>query len=82
VRPLAVGALPHAAYAVIAPHVARQELIVEAALTNQRAPALAALATDPLVRDPATVEPMLDELLEANVAHQSKLKPRGRAFEH
>ena len=72
VRPLAVGALPHAAYAVIAPHVARQELIVEAALTNQREPALAALATDPLVRDPATVEPMLDELLEANAALQKE----------
>jgi alpha-galactosidase/6-phospho-beta-glucosidase family protein len=66
VRPLAVGALPHAVYAAIAPHVARQELIVEAALTGCRAPALAALATDPLVRDPATVEPMLDELLAAN----------------
>ena len=66
VRPLAVGALPHAAYAVIAPHVARQELIVEAALTGRREPALAALATDPLVRDPATVGPMLDELLAAN----------------
>jgi len=68
VQPLAVGALPHAAYAVIAPHVARQELIVEAALTGKREPALAALATDPLVRDPATVEPMLDELLAANAA--------------
>jgi alpha-galactosidase/6-phospho-beta-glucosidase family protein len=66
VRPLAVGALPYPAYAAIAPHVARQELIVEAALTGQRAPALAALATDPLVHDPATVEPMLDELLAAN----------------
>jgi alpha-galactosidase len=66
VRPLAVGALPHAAYAVIAPHVARQELIVEAALTGRREPAQAALATDPLVRDPATVDPMLDELLAAN----------------
>ena len=66
VRPLAVGALPHAACAVIAPHVARQELIVEAALTGRCEPALAALATDPLVRDPATVEPMLGELLAAN----------------
>jgi alpha-galactosidase/6-phospho-beta-glucosidase family protein len=68
VRPLASGPLPHAAYAVVAPHVARQELIVEAALTGRREPALAALATDPQVRDPATVAPMLDELLEANVA--------------
>ena len=68
VRPLAAGALPHAAYAVIAPHVARQELIVEAALTGCRGPALTALATDPLVPDPATAEPMLDELLAANAA--------------
>jgi alpha-galactosidase/6-phospho-beta-glucosidase family protein len=68
VRPLAVGPLPHAAYAVLAPHVARQELIVEAALTGRREPALAALATDPMVHDPATAAPMLDELLEANAA--------------
>lgn len=66
VRPLAVGVLSDATYAALAPHVARQELIVEAALTGQRESALAALATDPLVRDPATVEPMLDELLRAN----------------
>jgi alpha-galactosidase/6-phospho-beta-glucosidase family protein len=68
VQPLAVGVLPRAAYAVIAPHVARQEQIVEAALTGRREPALAALAADPLVRDPATVEPMLEELLAANAA--------------
>lgn len=66
VRPLFVGALPHAAHAVIAPHVARQELVVEAALTGEREPALAALATDPLVHDPAAVKPTLDELLAAN----------------
>jgi alpha-galactosidase len=67
-QPLSIGALPHAAYAAIAPHVARQELIVEAALTGDRAPALAALASDPLVRDPASVAPMLDALLAANAA--------------
>jgi alpha-galactosidase/6-phospho-beta-glucosidase family protein len=65
-RPLATGALPNAAYAIIAPHVARQELIVEAALTGQRELALAALASDPLLRDPETAEPMLDELLAGN----------------
>jgi alpha-galactosidase/6-phospho-beta-glucosidase family protein len=70
-RPLAVGALPYPAYAIIAPHVARQELIVEAALTNRREPALAALATDPMVRDPAVAEPLLDELLEANAASEA-----------
>jgi alpha-galactosidase len=66
VQPLAVGALPDPAYAVIAPHVARQELIVEAALTGQPEPALAALSTDPLVHDPATAAPMLSELMAAN----------------
>ena len=38
----------------------------------RREPALAALATDPLVRDPAVVEPMLGELLEANVAFRAR----------
>jgi alpha-galactosidase len=66
VRPLVVGALPCPAYATIASHVAEQELIVEAALTGKRAPALAALAVDPLVRDLEVVAPMLEELLEAN----------------
>lgn len=66
VHPEATGALPHAAYAVIAPHVARQESIVEAALTGSKKLAQAALATDPLVCDPSIVAPMLDELLAAN----------------
>jgi alpha-galactosidase len=66
VRPLAVGPLPRPAYAAVAPHVARQELIVEAALTGQREPALAALSSDPLLRDVGTAAPMLDALLAAN----------------
>jgi alpha-galactosidase/6-phospho-beta-glucosidase family protein len=66
VHPLALGAIPAAAHAVIAGHVARQELIVESALTGKREPALAALATDPLVTDPSSVGQMLDEMLEAN----------------
>lgn len=69
VRPLASGPLPLPAYAVLAGHVARQELIVEAALTDQREPALAALATDPLVHDPGVVEPMLVELMAANQSY-------------
>jgi 6-phospho-beta-glucosidase len=72
VRPLAVGSLPHAACAVVAPHVARQELIVEAALTGRREPALAAMATDPLLRDPTAAAPMLDELLKANAAFTAR----------
>ncbi len=66
VHPRAVGPLPDAVYAAIAPHVARQELIVEAALTGRLEPARAALALDPLVRDPASVEPLLEELLAAH----------------
>ena len=68
VRPLSVGALPYPAYAVTAPHVARQELIVEAALTGCKEPALAAITTDPLVPNPAIAEELLDKLLAANQA--------------
>ena len=68
IRPLTIGPLPRSAYAVIAGHVARQELIVEAALSGRPEPAVAALATDPLVYDPSIVEPMLDELMAANQA--------------
>ena len=68
IRPLVTGPLPRSAYAVIAGHVARQESIVEAALSGRREPAMAALATDPLVRDPDIVEPMLEELIAANQA--------------
>jgi alpha-galactosidase len=66
IKPVAIGKLPGAAEAIIAPHVARQELIVDAALARDRSPALAALMTDPLIQDPATVEPMLEDLLAAN----------------
>jgi alpha-galactosidase/6-phospho-beta-glucosidase family protein len=69
VHPLACGPVPDVVQGVLAGHVARQELIVEAALTGRREPALSALATDPLVRDPMTVVPMLNELLVANVPY-------------
>ncbi|MBU1877549.1 MAG: hypothetical protein KJ734_01240 [Chloroflexi bacterium] len=69
VHPLACGPVPYAVQDVLASHVARQELIVEAALTGRREPALSALATDPLVRDPMMVGPMLDELLAANAPY-------------
>ncbi len=72
VRPLVVGDLPYPAYAAIAPHVARQELVVEAAVTGRRAPALAALTTDPLLRDPETAGPMLDELLVVNAKFRNE----------
>jgi alpha-galactosidase len=66
VRPLAVGALSPAAHAIVAPHVDRQELIVEAALTGHYELAQAALASAPLVRDLQTVKPMFEELVAAN----------------
>lgn len=66
VRPLAVGALSPAVHAIVAPHVDRQELIVEAALTGRHELAQAALASDPLVRDSQTVEPMFEELVATN----------------
>jgi alpha-galactosidase len=66
VHPHALGAIPAAARGVIAGHVARQELIVESALTGKREPALAALATDSLVTDPSTIGQMLDEMIQAN----------------
>ena len=69
VHPSACGLVPHAVQEILASHVARQELIVEAALTGHREPALSALVTDPLVRDPRMVAPMLDELLVANAPY-------------
>jgi alpha-galactosidase/6-phospho-beta-glucosidase family protein len=66
VHPVTSGPLPDSVQDVLAGHVARQELIVEAALTGRREPALSALTTDPLVRNPLIAERMLDELLDAN----------------
>ena len=66
VHPLACGQLPYEVQGVLAGHVARQELIVEAALTGCRESALSALATDPLMLNPMSVMPMLDELMVAN----------------
>ena len=66
VRPLLVGKLPDPAYEAFAPHVSSQELIVEAALTGEHQPALAALATDPLIQDPVIAEPLFEDLLAAN----------------
>lgn len=76
VRPISVGALPYPAYSVVSSHVARQELIVEAALTGNKAPALAALTTDPLLRDLETASPMLGALLAANASFGVPLDPQ------
>lgn len=66
VSPLPFGPLSPGVAAVVRRHVDNQEMVVEAALTGNRALAIQALANDPLLRDLATVEPMLDEMLEAN----------------
>ena len=66
VHPHSLGEIPSAVKGVIVGHIACQELIVEAALTGERQPALAALATDPLVTDPTSAGPMLDEFMRAN----------------
>jgi alpha-galactosidase/6-phospho-beta-glucosidase family protein len=63
------GGLPPALLTLVLPHVLRQEMIVRAAMTGDRALALQVLATDPLLRDFASAGPMLDELLLAHRAH-------------
>ena len=68
VRPVAVGPLPSPLYGALAPHVAWQELVVEAALTGLREPARAAMAIDPVVHDPAIADPLLDDLLAATAS--------------
>ncbi len=71
VHPLPPAALPEAALATISEHVARQELIVEAALSGRKEAALEALAADPLVANPADAAPMLEGLIEANAIYLS-----------
>jgi alpha-galactosidase/6-phospho-beta-glucosidase family protein len=63
---LPAGELPPGIQAVVARHVANQEIIVEAALSGDRELALQALLNDPLVRNLDSAGLMLDEMLEAN----------------
>lgn len=65
VKPVCMGALPHAVAAVVAPHCHRQELIVQSGLTADKALARAALISDPMVQDAATADAMLDEMMQA-----------------
>jgi alpha-galactosidase len=65
-RPISVGEVSPELYGVLAPHVSRQELIVEAVLSGRDELGLAALYTDPLVQDPESAEPMYKELMKAN----------------
>jgi alpha-galactosidase len=47
VEPLTAGALPSGAHALVAPHVANQEMIIQAALTRDRDLAFQAVFNDP-----------------------------------
>ena len=55
--------LPTPVKSIISGHITRQELIVEAVLTRNYENALAALVTDPLIRDLSSVGDMMDEFL-------------------
>jgi alpha-galactosidase len=59
----AVEALPLGIQELLAARVEQQELTVEAAVSGDRVAAVEALAADPLVRDRATAEAILDEAL-------------------
>ena len=65
--------MPPGIQAVVARHIANQEMIVEAALTGDRLLALQALANEPLVTDLDGVEQLLDELLAAGREHLPEL---------
>jgi len=64
-HPLA-SPMPAQLQAVIRPHVARQDLTVEAAVEGSFDKALAVIATDPLVEHVETARPMLEALMAAN----------------
>ncbi len=63
---ISAGALPLGVLATVFPHLLNQELIVEAALTGDRQPALEALLGDPLVRDFDRAPQLLDDLVRAH----------------
>ncbi len=69
IEPLCTGPLPPALESLIEPHLLRQEMCIAAALSGDRQTALAALVTDPLVRDMTTARRMMEELLAANKEH-------------
>jgi alpha-galactosidase len=64
--PIPFGRLPCGVASVVRRHVHNQEMTVEAALTGNRDLALQILANDPMLCELASVETMLEEMLEAN----------------
>ncbi len=75
-QPLTVGALPPGVLSTLQPHVANQEMIVQAALKGDRRLALQAMVNDPLVPSLQTARAMLDHLLEAHAAYLPQFKKR------
>jgi alpha-galactosidase/6-phospho-beta-glucosidase family protein len=66
VEPLCTGPLPPVLKTIVEPHLIRQEMCIDAALSGDRQTALAALVTDPLVRDMTMARKLMEELLAGN----------------
>ena len=64
--PIEVGEVPSAILPLVAPHVWRQEMIVEASFTGDWRLAVEALASDPMIRDPKCVRQMAEDLRNAH----------------
>lgn len=63
VEPICTGPLPPVLKSIVEPHLIRQEMCIDAAIKGDRHLALAALVTDPLVRDMTSARQMMEELL-------------------
>ena len=66
IEPLCTGPLPPVLKTIVEPHLIRQEMCIDAAISGDRQTALAALVTDPLVRDMTTARKLGEELLAGN----------------
>ncbi len=64
--PLDVGTVPQTLLPLLAPHVWRQEMIVEASFSGDWKLAVEALASDPMIQDLKTVSKMAEELRKAH----------------
>lgn len=69
VHGVAVGRLPEGIAAILAARVRQQEIVVDAALTGDRALALQALLADPLTPSFEAAGAMLDEALAVHASH-------------
>jgi alpha-galactosidase len=79
ITPLPIGPLPRALQAVVLPHVLRQELVREAALTGSRDLLAAALVTDPTVTQLDSVRALAEEMIETQKELLPAFGPGARA---